>query len=204
VFAGEVARRLGLPIETLVIATNRNDILDRTLRTGRHVTAGVHATTSPSMDIEVSSNFERLLFELYGRDGAAVAGLMAALRDGGFTLSNAALDGLRRGFASGRVDEAETAAEIARMRAATGHVIDPHTAVGLKAARDNRGDPATPMVTLATAHAAKFPDAVEAACGVRPALPPRMADLYERPERITRVPADLAAVEAVIREKATA
>jgi threonine synthase len=204
VFAGEVARRLGLPIETLVIATNRNDILDRTLRSGRHERAGVWPTTSPSMDIEVSSNFERLLFELYDRDGAAVAGLMAALKAGGFTLSNAALDGLRRGFASGRADEAETAAEIARMRAATGHVVDPHTAVGLKAARDCRGDRAIPMVTLATAHAAKFPDAVEAACGVRPALPPRMADLYERPERITRVPNHLGAVEAVIREKATA
>jgi threonine synthase len=156
------------------------------------------------MDIEVSSNFERLLFELYDRDGATVAGLMAALKAGGFTLSNAALDGLRRGFASGRADEAQTAAEIARMLAATGHVVDPHTAVGLKAARDNRGDRAIPMVTLATAHAAKFPDAVEAACGARPALPARMADLYERPERMIRVPNDLAAVEAVIREKATA
>jgi threonine synthase len=204
VFAGEVARRLGLPVETLVIATNRNDILDRTLRSGRHERAGVHPTISPSMDIEVSSNFERLLFELYGRDGAAVAELMAMLKAGGFGLSDAALDGLRRGFASGRADEAETAAEIARMRAATGHVVDPHTAVGLKAARDCRGDRATPMVTLATAHAAKFPDAVEAACGVRPALPARMADLHQRPERITRVPDDLGAVEAVIREKATA
>jgi threonine synthase len=203
VFAGDVARRLGLPIETLVIATNANDILHRTLETGRHVPAGVRPTTSPSMDIEVSSNFERLLFELHDRDGRAVAGMMAALKDGGFALSNAALDGLRRGFASGRADEARTAAEIGRMRAATGMVIDPHTAVGLCAARDRRGEPRIPMVTLATAHAAKFPDAVEAACGVRPALPPRMADLYERPERVTRVAGDLAAVEAAIREMAT-
>ncbi len=200
VFAGEVARRLGLPIEALVIATNRNDILDRTLRTGRHAVAGVRPTISPSMDIEVSSNFERLLFELYDRDGETVAELMGTLKRGGFTLSNAALDGLRRGFASGRCGEAETAAEIAAMRAATGLVVDPHTAVGLKAARDNRGDPTVPMVTLATAHAAKFPDAVEAACGLRPALPPRMADLYDRPERIVRAPNDLAAIEAIILE----
>jgi len=204
VFAGEVARRLGLPVETLVIATNRNDILDRTLRSGRHEATGVHPTISPSMDIEVSSNFERLLFELYDRDGATVAELMGSLKHGGFTLSNAALDRLRRGFASGRCDEAETSAEIAAMRAATGLVVDPHTAVGLKAARDNRGDPRVPMVTLATAHPAKFPDAVEAACGLRPALPARMADLYDRPERILRVPNDLATVEAVIREGARA
>ncbi len=201
VFAGHVARAMGLPVARLVIATNANDILHRTLATGRHDRAGVTPTTSPSMDIEVSSNFERLLFELYDRDGAAVTGLMEELRAGGFALRQGALGALREGFASGRAGDAQAAAEIRRVRAETGIVIDPHTATGLVAARANRGDPATPMVTLATAHAAKFPDAVEAACGVRPPLPPRMSDLYDRPERIVRLPNDLHAVEAVIRER---
>ncbi len=204
VFAGHVARAMGLPIAKLVIATNENDILHRTLTTGRHEKAGVTATTSPSMDIEVSSNFERLLFELYGRDGAAVTQLMEELKAGGFTLRQGALARLREDFASGRADQAQVAAEIARIRATTGQVIDPHTAVGLIAAAANRGDPATPMITLGTAHAAKFPDAVQAACGVRPALPPRMADLYDRAERVTVVPDNLAAIEAVVRERARA
>jgi threonine synthase len=202
VFAGHVARRMGLPIERLVIATNRNDILHRTLVSGRHDKAGVHATISPSMDIEVSSNFERLLFELHGRDGAEVARLMAALKDqGGFALRQDVLADLRAGFASGRADEDRTRAGIARVHAETGMVIDPHTAVGLAAAADARGDPATPMITLGTAHAAKFPDAVEAACGVRPALPTRMADLYARDERVTVLADDLGVVEAAIRER---
>jgi threonine synthase len=201
VFAGHVARAMGLPVGRLVIATNANDILHRTLLTGRHDRAGVTPTTSPSMDIEVSSNFERLLFELYDRDGAATAALTEELKAGGFALRQGALAALREGFDSGRADDAAAAAEIRRVRAETGLVIDTHTATGLVAARANRGDPATPMVTLATAHAAKFPDAVEAACGVRPPLPPRMADLYDRAERIVRLPNDLAAVESAIRER---
>jgi threonine synthase len=202
VYAGEVARRMGLPVETLVIATNSNDILHRTFEKGEHRKAAVAPTISPSMDIQVSSNFERLLFDLYDRDARAVTQLMAALNDeGGFTLSQGVLARLRDGFASGRASEAETLAEIARIHAATGQVIDPHSAVGTHAAAANRGDPRTPMVTLATAHPAKFPDAVEAACGARPALPSRMADLYERQERVTPVPADLGAVEALIRER---
>ncbi len=203
IFAGDVARRMGLPVSQLVIATNENDILHRTLATGRHEKAAVAPTISPSMDIQVSSNFERLLFDLYDRDGAAVAALMAALKEeGGFALSQGVHDRLREGFASGRADQAETAAEIGRVFAETGYVLDPHTAVGTVAARANRGDPATPMVTLGTAHPAKFPDAVAAACGVRPPLPPRMADLYERNERVTVLPDDLGAVEALIRERA--
>ena len=204
IFAGHVARAMGLPVDGLVIATNDNDILHRTLLTGRQDRAGVRATTSPSMDIEVSSNFERLLFDLYDRDAAAVRQLMDELKAGGFALSQGALERLREGYASGRCDEAQAAAQIRRVRATTGQVIDPHTAVGLQAAADNRGDPATPMVTLGTAHAAKFPDAVEAACGLRPGLPPRMADLYDRDERITVVADDLAAVQALIRERARA
>ncbi len=201
VFAGHVARAMGLPVADLVIATNENDILHRTFATGRHVKAGVIPTITPSMDIQVSSNFERLLFELYDRDGAATAQLMEELRAGGFALSQGAGARLRGLFRSGRADQAQTAAMIARVARETGLVIDPHTAVGLVAAEANRGDAAAPMVTLGTAHAAKFPDAVAAACGARPALPARMADLFERPERITRVPDDLAAVEALIRER---
>jgi threonine synthase len=200
IFAGHVARCMGLPIERLVIATNRNDILHRTLQTGRHERRGVEPSISPSMDIEVSSNFERLLFDLYDHEGAAVAALMSELRDaGGFTLSQGALERLRAGFDSGRASEDETAAAIAAVHVETGMVVCPHTAVGVHVARTRRGDPAVPMVVLATAHAAKFPDAVEAACGVRPGLPPRMADLFDRPERVVPVPDDLVAIEAVIR-----
>jgi threonine synthase len=203
IFAGDVARRMGLPIADLVIATNANDILHRTLETGRHEKGAVAPTISPSMDIQVSSNFERLLFDLYDRDDAAVAELMAALKEqGGFALSQGVLTRLREGFSSGRSGEAETRAEIARVFAASGYVLDPHTACGTVAASANRGDPAIPMITLGTAHPAKFPDAVEAACGVRPPLPPRMTDLYERKERVTVAPDDLAAVEALIRERA--
>jgi threonine synthase len=199
VFAGWVAKRMGLPIDRLVIATNRNDILHRTLATGRHARAGVRPTISPSMDIEVSSNFERLLFELYDREGPAVAALMAELREkGGFALSQGALERLRADFDSDRASEEETAAAMAALHGETGLVVCPHTAVGLKAARARRGDPATPMVTLATAHPAKFPDAVAAACGRRPDAPPRLAALDGRPERVIRVPNDLPAIEARI------
>ncbi|MBP7001483.1 threonine synthase [Amaricoccus sp.] len=199
VFAGYVAKRMGLPIDRLVIATNQNDILHRTLETGRHVKEGVAPSISPSMDIQVSSNFERLLFELYDREGPAVATLMAELRDkGGFALSQGALDRLRADFDSARASEEETSAAIAAVHDAAGMTICPHTAVGMHAACLRRGDPKTPMVILATAHPAKFPDAVEAATGLRPPLPPHMADLMDRPERMTRVPNDLAAIEALI------
>ncbi len=199
VFAGYVAKRMGLPIDRLVIGTNQNDILHRTLETGRHVKEGVAPSISPSMDIQISSNFERLLFELYDREGAAVSALMGELRDkGGFALSQGALDRLRADFDSDRASEAETSATIAAIHAETGMVICPHTAVGVKAARARRGDRHVPMVTLATAHPAKFPDAVAAASGARPGLPPHMADLMDRPERVIQVPNDLAAIEGVI------
>ena len=198
IFAGWVAKRMGLPIDRLVIATNQNDILHRTLETGEHRREGVRPSISPSMDIEVSSNFERLLFELHDREGPAVVALAGELARGGFALPQGALDRLRADFDSASASEAETAAAIAETRRATGEVVCPHTAVGLHAARLRRGDPAVPMVVLATAHPAKFPDAVEAACGLRPELPPWMADLMRRPERMTRVPNDLAAIEDVI------
>ncbi|EEW25402.1 threonine synthase [Rhodobacter ferrooxidans] len=199
IFAGYIARKMGLPIEKLVIATNQNDILDRALRTGDHRTNGVKPSISPSMDIQVSSNFERALFDAYGRDGAAVAAVMDEMKSGGFRISQGALQSLRETFASGRCSEEETSATIAATLAATGEVLCPHSAVAVKVAADHLGP--VPMITLATAHPAKFPDAVQAACGIRPALPPHMADLYDRPERVTRVPNDLCALQALIRER---
>jgi threonine synthase len=199
IFAGYIARRMGLPIERLVIATNQNDILHRALTSGDYVTDGVKPSISPSMDIQVSSNFERALFDAYGRDGAAVTALMAELKAGGFHISQGALGMLRDTFASGRCSEDETRATITSTYATTGEVLCPHSAVGVKVAEGYLG--ATPMVTLATAHPAKFPDAVQAAMGIRPPLPPRMADLFDRPERMTRVPNDLAAIQTLIRER---
>jgi threonine synthase len=198
IFAGYIARAMGLPIEKLVIATNQNDILDRAMKSGAYKTDGVKPSISPSMDIQVSSNFERVLFDAYGRDGAAVSALMAELKAGGFTISQGALEMLREQFASGRCGEEETRATIRSTFAETGEVLCPHSAVGVKVAADHLGT--TPMITLATAHPAKFPDAVEAAMGARPALPDRMADLFDRDERVTRMPNDLAALQAHIRE----
>jgi threonine synthase len=199
IFAGYIARQMGLPIDRLVIATNHNDILHRALCTGGYVTDGVKPSISPSMDIQVSSNFERALFDAYGRDGAAITALMAELKAGGFHISQGAMQMLRATFASGRCSEAETSATITRTLAQTGELLCPHSAVGVKVAEENLG--AAPMVTLATAHPAKFPDAVKAATGVHPSLPPRMADLFDRPERMTRVPDDLAAIKSLIRER---
>ncbi len=202
IFAGYVAKRMGLPVDRLVIATNQNDILHRTIASGDHAKTGVTPSISPSMDIQVSSNFERLLFDVYDREGDAVTQLMDDLKDkGAFTLSQGALGRLREEFDSGRASEEETAATITRTAQTTGQIVCPHTAVGLKVAAEQRGDKATPMVTLATAHAAKFPDAVEKASGQHPALPPHMADLFDRPERITRVANDLSAIETLIRER---
>ena len=200
IFAGYIAKRMGLPIERLVIATNQNDILHRCLTTGRYQMDGVKPSISPSMDIQISSNFERALFDAYGRDGNAVAQLMDEMKaQGGFTVSQGALQALRDLFASGRVSEEETSLAIRAERAASGELLCPHSAVGVKVAAAHLGH--VPMITLATAHPAKFPDAVEAATGLRPGLPPRMADLFDRPERVTRVANDLAAIESIVRER---
>ncbi|WP_179378857.1 threonine synthase [Jannaschia marina] len=196
IFAGHIAKRMGLPIRQLVVATNQNDILHRCLTTGEYRPGTVEPSISPSMDIQVSSNFERALHLAYGGDGRAIAQLMAELKEGGFTVSQGALQALQEVYASGRATEAETTAAIGSYLKRSGELLCPHTAVGTHVAEAHLGD--VPMVTLATAHPAKFPDAVEAATGVRPALPPRMADLFDRDERITRVENDLAAVEAVI------
>ncbi|MEL6206779.1 MAG: threonine synthase [Pseudomonadota bacterium] len=203
IFAGYIARRMGLPIERLVVATNRNDILHRALTKGAYEREGVVPTTSPSMDIQVSSNFERALFDAYDRDAGAVRDSMEALKgQGAFAISQGALQALQDTFASGRAYEEDVAATIARIRAETGELVCPHTAVGLHVAEKHLGP--TPMVTLATAHPAKFPDAVEAATSLRPPLPNRMADLYERSERVTRVADDLTALEDLIRERRAA
>ena len=203
IYAGHIARAMGLPIARLVIATNQNDILHRAMTTGEYRTDGVRPSISPSMDIQVSSNFERALFDALGRDGAAVAALMAELKaTGAFRIPGDALAALRAGFASGRASEAETGATITRSLAATGELLCPHSAVGVHVAEGLIG--AEPMVTLATAHPAKFPDAVQAATGIRPALPARMADLFDRPERLTRVPNDLGALQTLVRERIAA
>jgi threonine synthase len=196
IFAGHIAKRMGLPIKQLVVATNQNDILHRVLTTGEYRTGDVLPSISPSMDIQVSSNFERALHLAYGGDGAAIAQLMDELKSGGFSVSQGALQALQDTYASGRASEAETSDAIRTVRSTTGELLCPHSAVGTHVAQAFLGD--TPMITLATAHPAKFPDAVEAATGVRPPLPPRMADLLERPERFTRVENDLASVEAII------
>ncbi|MGF1551062.1 MAG: threonine synthase [Paracoccaceae bacterium] len=202
VLAGEVARRMGLPISTLVVATNENDILHRAMTGGIAETRAVEPTVAPSMDIQVSSNFERLLFELMGRDGRATARAMAESRESGrVSLPRGARERLAGGWASARSDRATTLSTIERIARETGQVIDPHTAIGVHAARECRRDPSEAMVTLATAHAAKFPDAVVEACGQHPALPAHLADLYARPERVARVANDLVAVQAAIRER---
>jgi threonine synthase len=199
IFAGYIARKMGLPIAQLVIATNQNDILHRALATGAHHTNGVKPSISPSMDIQVSSNFERALFDAYGRDGAAITALMGEMKSGGFQISQGALQTLQETFASGRCSEAETSETITRTLSQTGELLCPHSAVGVKVATEHLGT--VPMITLATAHPAKFPDAVMAATGVHPALPPRMADLFTRPERVTRVSNDLGAIQSLIRER---
>jgi threonine synthase len=195
VFAGYIALKLGLPVERLIVATNANDILDRVLATGRYERAGVTPTMSPSMDIEVSSNFERLLFDSSGRNAALVRKLMAQLGDkGSFALPSAARAEIARRFSSGRTDEKETLAAIADAYAATGELLDPHTAVAYAVAVKADGRRA-PMITLSTAHPAKFPDAVEKACGIRPELPHRLSDILHRDETFDLLPNDVGAVK---------
>jgi threonine synthase len=201
IFAGFVAKRLGAPVGRLIIATNENDILDRALRSGRYEVKGVKPSTSPSMDIQVSSNFERLLFEAHGRDAGAVRRLMASLgQSGAFTIEAGPLHIIHSEFASGSADMAEAARVIASTLADTGELLDPHTAVGFGVAVRQK-DHVGPMVTLATAHPAKFPDAVEAACGLRPGLPPRLAPLMMAEERVTVLANDAEAVKAFILER---
>ncbi len=194
IFAGWIARRAGAPIERLIIGSNSNDILTRWARSGDMAQSGVVPTLSPSMDIQVSSNHERLLFELLGRDGAATAELMGRFRALGAV--EAPHDPT---FVAASLDDRATLAEIADLRRRTRYLADPHTAVGIGAARAcrTRADADDrPVVCMATAHPAKFPDAVEQATGVRPALPDHLAELFDRPERYEVLPVDVDAVRA--------
>lgn len=204
IFAGYVAKRMGLPIERLVIATNDNDILARTLKTGRYEMRAVKATTSPSMDIQISSNFERLLFEAHGRDSVAVRAAMAGLKQSGaFEIETNALKAIRREFRAARATEKQVAATIRETLADTGYLLDPHTATAVFVARKH-AKPSSPMVTLATAHPAKFPAAVKSACGIDPALPSWLGDLMNREERFDILPAEIRAVEKFIGDHARA
>jgi threonine synthase len=203
IFAGFVALKMGLPIERLIIATNSNDILARTLSTGRYEPRAVVATASPSMDIQVSSNFERLLFEAANRDNARIRALMDEFaRDGGFTLSGperAVIDGV---FAAARVDEAETREAIAALYRDNGYLADPHTAVGLAAASRLKGKVSTPMIALSTAHPAKFPAAIEAATGRLPDIPARLEKALSGREEFAAIDSDANAVRAFIAARA--
>ncbi|MDA7966609.1 threonine synthase [Ruegeria sp.] len=198
IFAGYIAKRMGLPIDRLVVATNQNDILHRCLSGEGYFKGDTIPSISPSMDIQVSSNFERALYYAYGEDGAAVAQLMDELKSGGFNVSQGAMEALRENFDSGRVSEDETLTTIKHTLVHSAELVCPHTAVGIKVAEEDRAAD-VPMITLATAHPAKFPAAVEKASGEHPPLPSRMSDLYERPERVTRIANDLGALEDHIR-----
>ena len=200
VFAGYAARRMGLPVRRFFVGSNANDILARTFATGVMSIAEVEPTLSPAMDIQVSSNFERLLFELYERDGKRVAEILRQFREtGSVNLDGVAWRAAQAEFEGHRLSDEETVAEMARLYRATGELIDPHSAIGVAAARAKRTDPETPVVALATAHPAKFPDAVERACGLRPAMPPRLAGLFDLEERLSVLSNDLAAVTAHVR-----
>jgi threonine synthase len=201
VYAGYVAHRIGVPIAQLIVGTNRNDILARFFASGTYSAGEVAPTMSPSMDIQVASNFERLLYDLYEGDGAQVGRLLGKFAaHARIEVSDDALGRARELFDAARVDEAATAATMAEVLQATGALVDPHTAVGIRAGRARRLDAKVPLITLATAHPAKFPDAVQRATGIRPELPERLANLYERPERCTVLPNDLPAVQRHIQE----
>jgi threonine synthase len=193
IFSGWIAERMGVPMDQLVIASNRNDILTRWAESGALVAEEVVPTHSPSMDIQVSSNHERLLFELLGRDGTTTAELLGRFRGVG----SAEVPRDPR-FDAASVDDPDTLRVIREVHERTGTLVDPHTAVGIGAARATRRSTDAPMVCLATAHPAKFPDAVEQATGVRPALPARLADLFEREERFDLLPADLEQVQRYV------
>src|SRR5690554_2046186 len=201
IFAGYLAKRMGLPIDQLVIATNSNDILHRCISGNDHSKHELQHTLSPSMDIMVSSNFERMLFDLYDRDGDAIRGLMESFKSGSMTLSETALGRARELFSSYHVDDDTTIEVIRQVFDRCEYLLDPHTAIGVEAARKTRRRQDIPMVCLATAHPAKFPEAVcKAGQAEDPKLPHHMADLFEREERYQVLPQDLAKVQQFIAE----
>ena len=200
VFAAYVARRMGLPIRRLIIGTNRNNVVARFVETGRLSIGTVVPTITPAMDIQVPSNLERLLFDVYGRDGEAVRSLMSEFGEHGqFELDPVRARHLRAWLTGRWFDEPAIRQTMADVFGETSVLVDPHTAVGIAAARTIEREPDTPVICVGTAHPAKFPDAVEAATGVRPPLPGHLADLMERTERMTVLPADLLAIEAFVR-----
>ncbi len=202
VFAGYVAAGMGLPVAQIVVATNRNDILARFFEGGEMSARPVEPSLSPSMDIQVSSNFERLLFDMMGRDGGRVADAIEAFRAGGrLTVDPQRLAEMRALFDAGTLDDPGTLAEIRATWRNSGILLDPHSAVGVAVGRRRRRETDAPLVTLATAHPAKFPDAVEQATGVRPDLPERLADLFDRPERMDTVANELARVQDFVRAR---
>lgn len=204
VFAGYVAAQMGLPVERLIVATNVNDILHRALSAGDYSAGQVTPTAAPSMDIQVSSNFERLLFDCGGRDGAALAEQMRAFEASkAMRLTNAQREGAAALLVSCRADANEMSQAMAWAAAECGEILDPHTAIGLHAARAAELPREVPIVTLATAHPAKFPDAVERATGQRPPLPTRVGDLFDREERYAELPGEYDAVAAYVAEHAT-
>lgn len=197
IYAGYLAHRMGLPVNNLVIATNRNDVLHRMLTTGTYGRQPIEASLSPSMDISISSNFERLLFDLYDGDAAQINQMMTDFAQGDIGLSDTALSRAQKLFTSARVSDEETCDEIRMMWERTGQLLDPHTAIGTRAARLCTREGEGPMVTLATAHPAKFPAAVaRAETGQEPVLPGHLADLFEREERFDTLDNDLATVQA--------
>lgn len=201
VYAGYIAKQMGLPIEQLVVATNVNDILSRTINGGEYKVGETVATISPSMDIQVSSNFERLLYNIYDGSGEDIRNLMENLKEGGvYTIAEGPLAKAKETFDALRVSEDETKETIKDVFNQNGHVIDPHTAVGINAARREWNDKAIPMVSLSTAHPAKFPEAVKEMTGVHPELPPHMADLFDREEKCDVLPNDLETLKAYILE----
>ena len=192
VYAGYIAKQMGLPIEQLIVATNVNDILSRTLSNGEYKIGDTIPTISPSMDIQVSSNFERLLYNIYDGNGAEIRNLMDNLKQSGqFNISDEQLEKAKVIFDAIRVNEELTKETIGDVFKRSGQVIDPHTAVGVSAARTERRDDKTPMISLSTAHPAKFPEAVEEVTGEHPALPPHMSDLFEREEKFDVLPNDI-------------
>ncbi|WP_111561918.1 threonine synthase [Rhizobium sp.] len=204
IFAGYCAKRMGLPIGKLVVATNENDIMARTIKTGRYEMKDVKATTSPSMDIQISSNFERLLFEAYGRDASKVRAAMDSLKQSnGFDISADAMSFIKKDFRAGRASEKQVAETIKTTLEKTGYLLDPHSAIGVFVA-DKHEKANSPMVTLATAHPAKFPAAVKSASGIDPALPTWLADLMDKEERFQIVKPELKEVETFIDEHSRA
>lgn len=202
VFSAYAAKNMGLPIDMLHVGTNRNDILARFFETGEMKIEGVEPSLSPSMDIQVSSNFERLLFELYDRDGPAVEAVLSEFRQSGaYKVSQGMHDQALENFTGDNVSDEETLEIIAKVQRQTGEIIDPHSAIAVGTAWRRQSESSSPLVSLACAHAAKFPDAVEQATGKRPALPDRMADLMEREEHVTVLPNDYATVASFISER---